>query len=279
MSTSVTPTRTRPIDNAPATPRADSPAPAASAALQQQKLAAAFDPQAIGGARGDRARPSLEDVRREYQVRDDETAEWTPKAYGLFPIPFAPKRELTKTEGRLLDNLSRDRGLAGLRQFSDINDQAFSVSEARYPDPVATPPDIPASERERWRTNDGHRDAFRHAYWNARLTKTFGEEWTAQFTTAHEAYPNNNPTREAMDLHNNQVGREIARANPKASDEELAGLIDQAVKDGRLIVIDSGGELAWSDGVPYGQHGLAKEEKPVDAGKPVPEGDASAKSG
>ena len=38
----------------------------------------------------------------------------------------------------------------------------------------------------------------------------FGEEFTRRFTTAHEATPDNPSAREAMDLHNNEVGRRIA---------------------------------------------------------------------
>ena len=60
-----------------------------------------------------------------------------------------------------------------------------------------------------------------------------------------------------MDLYNNSIGREIQQANPEASWEELAGLIEDAIKAGRLIVIDKDGKLQWSDKVPLGQHGLA----------------------
>lgn len=46
-----------------------------------------------------------------------------------------------------------------------------------------------------------------------------------------------------MDLYNNEVGRKIAAANPNATDKELADLVEKALKDGKLLVIDSAGNL------------------------------------
>jgi len=55
-----------------------------------------------------------------------------------------------------------------------------------------------------------------------------------------------------MDLYNNEVGRQVAMANPAASPEELAGLVDQVVRDGDTVITDWGGELAYSNDVPQG---------------------------
>ncbi|MGM1060080.1 DUF6973 domain-containing protein [Saccharothrix sp. Mg75] len=77
---------------------------------------------------------------------------------------------------------------------------------------------------------DNHRDAFRHAFWNAQLTSSLGEERAAQLTTPHEGVPDPGPAdqlREAMDLHNR--------------------LVQQAVRDGRLVVIDDNDRLVPSD--------------------------------
>ena len=222
--------------------------------------------------------PTLEQVLENYQVADDRMAEWSPSAFGLIPIPFAPSRVLTVTEGRLLDNLTRDRGLAGLSEFSDIKDEAFAVSEREYPTPATFPPHAPVERRARdaWVQNNGHRDAFRHCYWNAILTKEFGQNWTQQFATAHEALPGNEAAREAMDLYNNEVGRAIATANRRADRPQLARLVRQAVDQGRLVVVDRHGNLAWSNQVALWDH-----VDVVDVTRPgaiaVPAGTASAR--
>lgn len=223
------------------------------------------------------ARPPLHEVMADYQVQDDVMQDGSPKALGVVPVPFQDSVRLTRTEGALLDNLSRDRGLLGLQAFRDIRDAAFDESEARYPAPTRFPSYVggTAQERSMWIQNDGQRDAFRHAFWNALLTAEFGAAWTEQFATAHEAAPGNPADREAMDLYNNEVGRRIALANPGATPEQLADLVQQAVSDGRLIVIDAGGALQWSDRVPYGQHGVA-DDAPAAGGRAVPDGRASA---
>ncbi|MBZ4415963.1 hypothetical protein [Myxococcus sp. RHSTA-1-4] len=222
------------------------------------------------------SRPDLGRVLRDYQVQDDQTTKWSPKAGGLIPIPFTGEYTITQTEAKMLDGLSVSRGLVGLNTFNNIKDQAFEVSDRLYPNPSSTPGHVPADREREWMGNDGHRDAFRHAYWNALMTREFGAEWTQQFATAHEGLPGNPATREAMDLYNNEVGRQIAIANPNASPEELATLVQQAVTDGKMVVLDQSGQLQWSDRVPYGQHGLT-DGVPAAGGQPVPNGDASAR--
>lgn len=103
--------------------------------------------------------------------------------------------------------------------------------------------------------DDGQGDAFRHAYWNARMTQEFGAEWTETYATAHEKTGGNIPQREAMDLYNNQRGREIALANPDASPEELKQIIKDELSKGTLVVLEgkdnTGNQhsttLAWSN--------------------------------
>ena len=54
--------------------------------------------------------------------------------------------------------------------------------------------------------------------------------------------------RLAMDLYNNEVGRNIAAANPDAGPEQLADLVEQAVKDGDTVVVRADGKgLEWTD--------------------------------
>jgi Domain of unknown function (DUF6973) len=222
------------------------------------------------------ARLTPDEILDQYQVAEDKVEEWSPSLFGAIPIPGAPSRKLTVTEGKLLDELTFGRGLVGLSTFKDIAENAFARSEKEFPTPSPLPSWLPADKdkQREWIGNDGHRDAFRHCFWNARLTKEFGFEWTRQFTTAHEALPGNTASREAMDLYNNEVGRQIAKDNPKASVDELAKLVRKAVDDGKLIVVDRAGKLAWSNTVTVWDHGFAPSgDRP---GKiAVPAGDAS----
>lgn len=49
------------------------------------------------------------------------------------------------------------------------------------------------------------------------------------------------------------MGREIARTNPNATPEQFASLVEQAVRDGRLLVIDQNDTLVSSNEVPPGE--------------------------
>lgn len=223
---------------------------------------------AIAQARSDPP-PTPAQIERTYQVADDRMEDWSPSLFGAIPLGgLGGTRNLTVTEGNLLDNLTRDKGLLGLREFSNIADQAFEVSEARVPPSTTIPPAaerqiaaMPAEmqdiARRSYPLNDGHTDAFRHAYWNATMTAEFGENWTKQFATAHEGVPGNYAAREAMDLYNNEVGRRIAVENPSASRAELADKVLEALNNGELVVVDRNGRLAWSDDVARGQHGVS----------------------
>lgn len=247
--------------------------------------AAQWTPNAGGTPAADRPDPAR--IERDYQVPDDKVVDWSPSLFGAIPLGgLGGTRTITATEGRLLDNLTRDRGFMGLSTFKDIADQAFSVSESRVPPPTSIPADaqhqiaaLPAEDQavatRSYPLNDGHTDAFRHAYWNATLTAEFGAEWTAQFTTAHEGLPGNGAVREAMDLYNNEVGRRIATENPGASREELADKVLEALNDGELVVVDRSGHLAASDTVARGQYGMA-DPTPADGVMNTPKGDASA---
>ena len=201
-------------------------------------------------------RPDLADVEAQYQVEEDETVDYAPRVIG---IPLQDPIVLTRTEAELLDRLQAQRGLLGLNAFKDIKEEAFAVAEEHFADG----------------SHNGHQDAFRHTYWNARLTQEFGAEWAEQFTTAHEGVADTPSAEEAMDLYNNEVGRQIAIDNPDASPEEIAGLVQQAADNGELLVIDGDGNLAWSDQVSPGHTGNAAGEP----GHPVidtPTGDAVA---
>ncbi|PPU68921.1 XVIPCD domain-containing protein [Xanthomonas pisi] len=204
-------------------------------------------------------KPDLDRIRSQFQVQDDEAIHYHPRLAGKVDIPFSPLIEVTRTEGKLLDEMTWSRGLQGLFELKETQDLAFQESKRHVPD-QAVPDGIPKHRAKEWQLNDGHRDAFRHTYWNALLAKEFGNEWAQAFATAHEGMPGNPANREAMDLYNNQVGRGIAAAHPGASKEQLAQLVGDAMKDGKLILMDHQGKLAWSDQVQVGQHGLSPKD-------------------
>jgi hypothetical protein len=75
--------------------------------------------------------------------------------------------------------------------------------------------------------SDGKADAFRHAYWNALMTRRTSAAFAAQFAGAHEVGSGNTAAATAMDLHNNAVGRALAERYPAAGDAELLQLLLQ----------------------------------------------------
>jgi hypothetical protein len=234
-------------------------------------------------------KPTLNSIERTYQVPQEAVKDWSPKLFGSIPVgEIGGKRELTLTEGKLLDNLTRDRGILGLQKFKSIAEDSFTTSEARVPPSTTIPADViakinslPTAKARQdaingWPTNDGHTDAFRHAYWNARMTSEFGAEWTRQFATAHEGNNLGSSTREAMDLYNNEIGRQIAISNPNASPKELADLVKKALDNGELVVVDRSGHLNWSNKVVNGNHGLTIQLNNVPAALNTPSGNAPA---
>lgn len=182
----------------------------------------------------------LEEILRRYQVEEDPdgTRDWEP------PFPFNMRTDptrVTASEAAILDDLSP----LEMRDMDQIKDAASVEAKVRFP------PQNGVND-----TADNHTDAFRHTYWNALMTQRFGEQWTRDFATAHERLPGNPATAEAMDLYNNELGRQIAVSNPDATPAELADLVEQAVNDGDTVVIAPGGErLAWSDTIALGEAG------------------------
>ncbi len=208
-------------------------------------------------------RPSLDDVLRDNQVSDDTMVDWEPG----FPFSLAtdPKK-ITAGEASMLDDLWPWQQ----NDFKDIHDEAFAEADEVFP-PTGDPND-PGSR------NDNHNDAYRHALWSAKLAQTFGADWAQKYTTAHERIPGNEPQREAMDLHNNNLGIQLVRNNPNASPEEIARMIEDAINNGDAVVVDSNGNLAWSDQVPQGQTGHPADGQPPlpgkDPGEPNSDGES-----
>jgi hypothetical protein len=220
-----------------------------------------FDLFGLGGVHalsdrfGKPSRPDLDGVLRDYQVADDKMKDWEPG----WPLSLlTDPTKLTVTEAGLLD------GLSGLKQrdFKNIADDAFAESDKRY------------GGKTQYERNDGHQDAFRHTYWNALMTRKFGETFARKYATAHEGVPGNEGPREAMDLYNNEVGRRIASEHPDADEKELARLVQQAVDGGDVVVVDKDLHLAYSDQVAVHHHGNADGAPPIGGGKPADAGDS-----
>jgi hypothetical protein len=99
----------------------------------------------------------------------------------------------------------------------DVN-KALAEAQRRYPGTV----------------HNGEGDAFRHCYWSALLTRDVGAANAKAFTDAHEDKAGNPAGEKAMDLHNNGVGIDVGKANPKASDSVMADRCADMLKMGRL---------------------------------------------
>jgi hypothetical protein len=183
---------------------------------------------------GQLRKPSTWEVLKQYQVKPDGTVK--------YPVPKFGKK-ISETERELLD----DVGVRGQKDIYDIRDKAIKAANDQFA----------GNEQQ-----DNHLDAFRHAYASALLSRKFGGEWGAQYTTAHEMVPGNKPDQEAMDLHNNQLGHQIAAQHPNASEDQLKALVKQAVDRGDAVVIDRSGNLQYSDAVPHGQTGHADDTPP-----------------
>lgn len=102
-------------------------------------------------------------------------------------------------------------------EFREAAEKALTEAQRMFPDSL----------------HNGEGDAFRHAYWNALMTRAEGAGLAEQFATAHEAGPDNPPDERAMDLYNNAVGREIG-VTPDPPGVTLEARVLQALHDGNL---------------------------------------------
>lgn len=185
--------------------------------------------------------PALAEILRKYQApKSDEGTELWPsgallKTIQLAMPDFQPSL-MTPEEIAMMQKLIAKNPLdypVELYKLNSIKDEAEEAAKAQFPMSM----------------DDGHGDAFRHTYWNARMTQEFGPEWTEEFATAHEGTGANSPHREAMDLYNNELGRKIAQQYPDASPEELARHVNEAIESGDAIVIGSDQQIHRSNTV------------------------------
>jgi hypothetical protein len=98
--------------------------------------------------------------------------------------------------------------------------------------------------------NGGQLDAFRHAYWMARISQKYG--WRRAFTLGKTHEKGNyldfkkNRLEEGtlpdepssqMDFLNNDVGIQLGKENPVATSDELSKKIEELILAGKLFVI------------------------------------------
>lgn len=207
---------------------------------------------ALAGIPADAA---LADILQKYQVdaTKSEIVVW-PDSTLLDLIrmykPDLQPVEMTVEEKAAMDELCNPLhggNPLNYKKFNDIKDEAEEFgANNKYTD---------ANDES---SQDGHGDAARHAYWNARMTQEFGADWAKQYATAHEGVGGNGPQREAMDLKNNDVGRQIGLANMNASKDDLKTAVIAAVDKGETVVIyrpdpnpDAPAQIGFSNNVPW----------------------------
>ncbi|RZS40783.1 hypothetical protein EV193_10396 [Herbihabitans rhizosphaerae] len=188
---------------------------------------------------------------RQGSLHDQLLSQFPPPKIGKFvDLPFTDKK-LTEEEWKLLRTRPWD-----IPEAKENEETATSAGKEVYKE------ETPGDKGD----VDGHRDAFRHAYWNALNTNSFGQDFAEKIGTAHETSPID-PNAEphlrpsdvgiAMDLHNNEVGRQIAAEHPGASQDQLKQYVHQAVQDGRMVVVNQEGRLVPSNQVEVGQTGYS----------------------
>jgi hypothetical protein len=158
-------------------------------------------------------------------------------AFVLVPVatshsnPYDDYKALTAAEQRLV-----------LRYFWQVNDVRKAAEYAR----TQSEGQFPALTGQ-----DDPRDAFRHSLWNASMTRRLAsKDAAARWANAHEELPNNPAQRKAMDLFNNERGRELAWAQRTTTgswifrrtvlpgDDALKARMLDALRAGELRVIE-----------------------------------------
>jgi hypothetical protein len=109
-------------------------------------------------------------------------------------------------------------------------------------------------------SNGGKLDAFRHAYWMAKIAKRIGAKKAIFFGEIHEKgnYEHflKNITEDAelqdsisceMDLLNNKVGVEITKLKATITNEELKQIVIEKIKNGKLYILKHNKENKLTD--------------------------------
>jgi len=94
--------------------------------------------------------------------------------------------------------------------------------------------------------DDDVANAFKHIYWSAYATSKVGEDYARLFTHAHEfgwwEENKNKPEAMKMDLHNNQLGREIGK---KTKTQDLEETVLQSILEGNAAVLIDGKSMLY----------------------------------
>ncbi len=91
--------------------------------------------------------------------------------------------------------------------------------------------------------HNGPADALRHGLFNALNTQIAGENTAKALGDAHEEDRPEQPEEEKiMDLHNNAVGRQIAKENPKATPPQLTAKLIEKIEKGEMLMLDNKGK-------------------------------------
>lgn len=141
-------------------------------------------------------------------------------------------RSMTAAERRLV-----------LRYFWQVLDVRDAAEEAR----VRSERALPAMSGQ-----DDPRDALRHALWNGFMTRRLrSREAAERWGTAHESDPANPAARRAMDLFNNEQGRErtwaagttrrtwLGTRTTLPDDAAIEGLLGDALRTGGLVELEA----------------------------------------
>jgi WXG100 family type VII secretion target len=118
-------------------------------------------------------RPGLDKAFADFKVPEGDKDgmikvpdEWIANLFGL------QRRSVTMTEKRMMDEI----GLFGDKKLYDIQKESYEMAEK-----------FAGTNGQ----EDGLGDAYRHAYWNALMTREFGPDWAKRYSDAHENLPGN----------------------------------------------------------------------------------------
>lgn len=131
--------------------------------------------------------------------------------------------------------------------------QLFSLGKLFLKNPAYAVPTLSATKRSmRIATKeygekhhlDNKANAFRHALWNILIIRACLKcrsnvekalQWAETITTWHEDFSPNPPLERVMDLHNNEIGRNLFLKTENLSEEEMVDFIKQEASAAKKI--------------------------------------------
>ena len=103
---------------------------------------------------------------------------------------------------------------------------------------------------------NGSANAFRHALWNVLIAKAAFRkfqnteksiDWAKKVTDLHEKLAPNSPLETAMDLHNNEMGRQFFKEVLDFSEEEMIDFLQKIAKNSQKVTKTSEIEVFKTD--------------------------------